>query len=100
MLFRSGRINDRQLGEGFEKEVVPGWNVAHARFRALRIDPGAPAVEKVRVLTEFVGVRREMFAEYAAGLQTGDAARLRRAEELSMRSQVLMKEMLDRQGKS
>jgi hypothetical protein len=34
-----------------------------------------------------------MFAEYAAGLQSGDAVRLRRAEELSARSQVLMKEM-------
>ena len=90
---KAGRINDRQLGEGFEKDVVPGWNVAHARFRALKADPGAPTADKVRALTEFVGVRREMFAEYAAGLQNGDAARLRRAEDLSARSQVLMKEM-------
>lgn len=97
---KAGRIDDRQLGEGFEKEVVPGWNVAHARFSALKVDPGAPVAGKVRALAEFIGVRREMFAEYAAGLQTGDAARLRHAEELSMRSQVLMKEMQDRQGKT
>ena len=97
---KAGRIDDRQLGEGFEKEVVPGWNVAHARFSALKVDPDAPVAGKVRALAEFIGVRREMFAEYAAGLQTGDAARLRRAEELSARSQVLMKEMRDRQGKS
>jgi len=90
---KAGRIDDRQLGEGFEKDVVPGWNVAHARFRALKVDPGAPTADKVRALTEFVGLRREMFAEYAAGLQSGDAVRLRRAEELSARSQVLMKQM-------
>ena len=100
---KAGRITDRQLGEGFEKEIVPGWNVAHARFSALKADPGAPTADKVRALTEFIGVRREMFAEYAAGLQTGDAVRLRRAEEMSARSQVLMKEMRsdrrDRQAK-
>ncbi len=96
---KAGRINDRQLGEGFEKDVVPGWNVAHARFSALKVDPDAPTADKVRALTEFVGVRREMFAEYAAGLQTGDAVRLRRAEELSARSQVMMREMRDRKAK-
>ncbi len=95
---KAGRITDRQLGEGFEKDVVPGWNVAHARFSALKVDPGAPTADKVRALTEFVGVRREMFAEYAAGLQSGDAVRLRRAEELSARSQVMMREMRDRKA--
>lgn len=97
---KAGRITDKQLGEGFEREVVPGWNVAHARFTALKIDPGLPTADKVRALTEFVGVRREMFAEYAAGLQTGDSVRLRRAEELSARSQILLKAMRERQGKS
>jgi rhomboid protease GluP len=97
---KAGRINDRQLGEGLEKEVVPGWIVAHTRFTALKVDPGAPIAERLRALTEYVGVRREMFADYAAGLQTGDAVRLRRAEELSSRSQVLMKEMRDKQAKS
>ena len=97
---KAGRINDRQLGEGLEKEVLPGWIVAHSRFTALKVDPGAPIAERLRALTEFVGVRREMFAAYAAGLQTGDSARLRRAEELSARSQVLMKEMREKQGKS
>jgi len=96
---KAGRINDRQLGEGLEKDVLPGWIVAHARFTALKVDPGAPIADRLRALTEFVGVRREMFAEYAAGLQTGDAKRLRHAEELSARSQVLMKAMREKQGK-
>ena len=79
--------------------MLPGWIVAHTRFTALKVDPGAPIADRLLALTEFVGVRRQMFADYAAGLQTGDPARLRRAEELSARSQVLMKEMREKQGK-
>ena len=90
---KAGRINDAQLGEAIEKELLPGWNAAYARFAALRIGRDAPIAGRVNALTEFVGVRRDMFAEYAAGLRNNDAARMRQAETLSARSQELMKAM-------
>lgn len=93
---RVGRITDRQLGEAIELQLLPGWNAAYARFVALRLEPEAPAARKVNELTEFVRVRRDMFAEYAAGLKTGDAARMRRAEELSAEGQRMMKAMQER----
>ncbi len=96
---KAGSITGRQLGESIEKELLPGWNAAHARFTAIKLEPEAPVADKLRALTEFVGVRRDMFTEYAAGLKTGDAARTRRAEELSAESQRLMKAMRERAGK-
>ncbi|MBS0338274.1 MAG: rhomboid family intramembrane serine protease [Proteobacteria bacterium] len=93
---RAGRITDRQLGEAIEKQLLPGWTAAHARFAAIRLEPGAPAAAKVAELTEFVRVRRDMFAAYADGLRTGDAARMRRAEELSGEAQAMMKAMRER----
>ena len=56
----------------------------------------AAAAARVKELTEFVRVRRDMFAAYAEGLKTGDAARMRRAEELSNEAQALMKAMRER----
>ena len=50
----------------------------------------------MKELTEFVRVRRDMFAAYAEGLKTGDAARMRRAEDLSNEAQALMKAMRER----
>ena len=97
---KAGRITDLQLGEGIEKELLPGWNAAQARFAAIKPGGEAPVADRLRALTEFVGVRRDMFTEYAAGLKTGDAARMRRAEELSAESQRLMKAMRERSGKS
>ncbi len=96
---RAGKITDQQLGAAIERDLLPGWNAAHARFSALRVDPQAPAADKLRALTEFIGVRRDMFTAYALGLQTGDANRLRQAEELSARSLVLMKVIRERQEK-
>ena len=93
---RVGRITDRQLGEAIELQLLPGWNAAYARFVAMRLEPEAPAARKVGELTDFVRVRRDMFAEYAAGLKTGDAARMRRAEELSAEAQRMMKAMQER----
>ena len=90
---KAGRIDDAQLGDAIEKELLPGWRSAYARFAAIRPGNEAPVADKLRSLTEFVGVRRDMFAEYAAGLKTGDAMRMRRAEELSAQSQRLMKAM-------
>jgi len=93
---KSGRITDRQLGETIERQILPGWVAAHARFAAITLEPGAPAAARVKELTEFVRVRRDMFAAYAEGLKTGDAARMRRAEELSNQAQALMKAMRER----
>jgi len=93
---RAGRITDRQLGEAIERQILPGWNAAHARFAALRLEPEAPAAARVAELTEFVRVRRDMFAAYGEGLKTGDAARMRRAEELSAEAQRMMKAMRER----
>lgn len=93
---KEGRISDRQLGEAIEKDLMPGWNAAHARFVGITLDEQAPAAEKLRSLTELVGVRREMFAEYAVGLRTGEAARLRRAEALSAESLRLTKAIRER----
>ena len=93
---KSGRITDRQLGEAIERQILPGWVAAHARFAAITLEPGAPAAARVKALTEFVRVRRDMFAAYAEGLKTGDAARMRRAEELSSEAQALMKAMRER----
>jgi rhomboid protease GluP len=96
---RAGRMTDPQLGAAIEKDLLPGWNAAHARFSALRVDPQAPAAEKLRALTEVIGVRRDMFTAYALGLQLGDANRLKQAEELSARSLALMKAIRERQEK-
>ena len=93
---KAGRITDRQLGEAIERQILPGWNAAHARFAAIQLEPGAPAAAKVSELTAFVRVRRDMFAAYAEGLKTGDAARMRRAEELSAEAQVMVKAMRGR----
>lgn len=93
---KSGRITDRQLGEAIERQILPGWDAAYARFVAITLEPGAPAAARVKELTEFVRVRRDMFAAYAEGLKTGDAARMRRAEELSNQAQALMKAMRER----
>lgn len=90
---KTGRITDAQLGEGIERELLPGWNAAHARFAAISLEDGAPAASSLRLLTGFVAARRDMFAEYAAGMKTGDAARLRRADELAAEAQRLMKVM-------
>ncbi len=92
---KAGRISDRELGEGFGKDVVPGWIVAHARFNAVHLEPGSPAASKLRALTDYTRVRRDMFAGYAAGLQTGDEAKLRHAAALSAESQRLMQAMRD-----
>ncbi len=96
---RTGRIDDRQLGERIDAELVPGWNAAHARFTAIRLEDAAPAARQLHALTRFVGVRRDMFAAYAAGLRTKDAASMRRAEALSAEAQGLMKEMRERAQK-
>jgi rhomboid protease GluP len=93
---RAGRITDRQLGEAIELQILPGWNAAYARFGAIKLEPGAPAAARVNELTEFVRVRRDMFAAYADGLKTGDAARMRRAEALSNEAQAMMKAMRER----
>ena len=90
---KTGRITDLQLGEGIERELLPGWNAAHARFAAISLEDGAPAASSLRLMTEFVAARRDMFAEYAAGMKTGDAARLRRADELAAEALRLMKVM-------
>lgn len=93
---RAGRLTDQDLGLAIEKQLLPGWNAAHARFAALKVEPGAPAADRVRDLTRFVGVRRDMFTEYAAGLKAGDASRMRRAEELSAEGQGLIKAMREK----
>jgi rhomboid protease GluP len=93
---RAGRITDRQLGEAIELQILPGWRAAHARFGAIKVEPGAPSAARLAELTEFVRVRRDMFAAYAEGLKSGDAARMRRAEELSSEAQAMMKAMRGR----
>lgn len=93
---KAGRITDLQLGEGIERDLLPGWSAAHARFAAIGLGEGAPAAQQLRSLTEFVGVRRDMFAQYAAGMKSGDAARIRRADELSAEAQRLMQAMRER----
>jgi rhomboid protease GluP len=95
---KAGRLTDRQLGEAIEKDLVPGWTAAHARFTSITLDPAAPAAEKLRALTELVGVRRDMFQEYAAGLKTGDPARIRTAEGLSATSLRMTKAIRERAG--
>ena len=93
---KANRITDQQLGEAIERQLLPGWNAAHARFAALALEPQTPAASKIRELTEFVRVRRNMFAEYAVALKTGDAARMLHAEALSSESQRMMKAMRER----
>lgn len=95
---REGRITDLQLGEGIERELLPGWSAAHARFAAISLGDQAPAASRLRLLTEFVGKRRDMFAEYAAGMKTGDAASIRRADELAAEAQLLMKAMREQKN--
>lgn len=92
---REGRMTDRELGEGIERELLPGWNGAYERFAAIRLGEGAPAAARLRLLTDFVGKRRDMFAEYAAGLKSGDREHLQRAEALSAQAQALVKTMRD-----
>ncbi len=93
---RAGRITDRQLGEAIELQILPGWGAAHARFAAIKVEPGAPVAARLAELTAFVRVRRDMFSAYAEGLKSGDAARMRRAEELSSEAQAIMKAMSGR----
>ena len=96
---KAGRLTDAQLGEAIEKELLPGWNAAYARFASLKPGAEAPVAEKLRAVTEFVGVRRDMFADYAIALRTNDAGRLRRAEALSAESLRLMKAMREHPAK-
>ena len=93
---KAGRLTDQDLGGAIEKQLLPGWNAAYARFAEIRIEPQAPAAERIRELTAFIGVRRDLFTEYAAGLKSGDPVRMRRAEELSAESQRMMKAMRER----
>lgn len=93
---KAGRLDDRQLGEKIEAGLLPGWNAAHARFAAITLEEPAPAARQLRIVTEYVRLRRDMFAAYAAGLKTGEAARVRRAEALAAEAQRLMKEMRER----
>lgn len=96
---KEGRLTDLQLGEGIERDILPGWNAAHARFAAIHLSDLAPAATQLRSLTQFVGLRRDMFVVYAAGLKTGDRAQIRRAEELSAEAQRLIKVMRERSRK-
>lgn len=93
---RAGRITDRQLGEAIELQILPGWSAAYARFAAIRVEAGAPVAARLAELTAFVRVRRDMFSAYAEGLKSGDAVRMRRAEELSNEAQAMMKAMRER----
>ena len=92
-------VTDRQLGQAIESDLLPGWNVAHARFASITLGDQAPAAEKLRSLTELVRVRRDMFSEYSAGLQTGDTVRIKRAEALSVEAQQLVKAIREKAGK-
>ena len=96
---KAGRISDKQLGDAIEKDLLPGWNAAHDRFTGINLGNTAPAAEKLHALTELVGVRRDMFTEYAVGLKTGDVIRIRNAEALSATSQRLTKAMRERPAK-
>jgi len=59
---------------------------------------GAPAAARVSELTEFVRVRRDMFAAYAEGLKTGDAHIIRNAGGIvtddSLRSLIVSHHLL------
>ncbi len=90
---KAGRITNAQLGEAIEKDVLPGWNAAHAKFTAISLGDKAPAAAKLAALTELVRVRRDMFSEYAVGLKTGDAGSIKRAEALSATSHRLLEAM-------
>ena len=92
---RTGRITDLEVSEGIERDLLPGWNQAHARFSAIRLEETAPAARALRALTEYVGTRRDMFAHYAAGMKSGDPARIAKAEALAAEAQRMMKEMRD-----
>lgn len=96
---KAGRIDDRQLGEKIETGLLPGWNAAHARFAAITLDDRAPAARQLRTETEYVRLRRDMFAAYAEGLKTGNPARIKHAEALAAEAQRLMKVMRERSGK-
>jgi rhomboid protease GluP len=95
---KAGRLTDLQVAQAIESDLLPGWSQAHARFESIKLGDQAPAASRVRSLTEFIGVRREMFAEYAVGLRTGEAVRLRRAEALSAESLRLLKAMREPAG--
>ncbi len=90
---KAGQIDDRELGARIERELLPGWSAAHARFAALNPGEAAPVARQLKLVTEFVGVRRDMFAAYAAGLKGTDPGGMKRAEALAGEAQRLMKAM-------
>jgi rhomboid protease GluP len=91
---QSGRLTDSEFADGLEKDVIPGWASAEARFRALDLS-GAP--EKQRTLhtelSRYLELRGRAWQLLRDAARGGDEAKMQAAAKLQAEAEAITQKL-------
>ncbi len=88
-----GEVDAATTAARLAQEVVPPLDAAYRRLAAVELPEAAPAGKQLALLTRYTATKRDLFAAYAQGLQSGDETKLRRADALADESQRLLEDL-------
>ncbi len=91
---QSGRLSDAEFADGLEKDVIPDWTSAEARFSGLDLS-GAP--EKQRTLhsdlSRYLELRGQAWEMLREGAREGDEAKIASAAALQAQAEAITQKL-------